>query len=110
GGRLGDNAAARAYVKHFDRDGTRTLDGNDGIDDWRLSQAGFRVDAELGAADTFTLQGDVYEGDESALVRSDFALGTLPTEYPGSVEVAGSNLLARWERQLDRGASYRLQV
>lgn len=111
GGRLGDNGAARGYVKHFERDASRALEGGAANDDWDFTQAGFRSDWVLPDAATLTVQGDVYEGEESALVRSDFTLGTLPEEnVPGTVEVGGGNLLARWERALAPGSLFRVQA
>jgi iron complex outermembrane recepter protein len=60
---------------------------------------------------TLTVQGDVYDGDQSALVRGDFTLGTLPeANIPATVDVSGHNLLARWERPLEPGASFRVQA
>src|SRR5450756_1253706 len=30
------------------------------FDDWRMGQAGFRTDRDVGTRDTFTFQGDIY--------------------------------------------------
>jgi iron complex outermembrane recepter protein len=108
-GRIGDDVAIRGYVQRTEFDAARTLAGDDAADDWRMSRAGFRLDTDLGPTDSLTVQGDVYDGRESSLLRGDFTLGTLPDEYRGIVDVSGGNLLARWERSLDDGASLRVQ-
>jgi iron complex outermembrane recepter protein len=66
GGQLGD-AALRAYIKGVDRDASRQLDGTSGNDDWRMAQGGFRLDWQPVTADHFTLQGDVYHGNEDGV-------------------------------------------
>jgi len=110
-GRIGEDIAARAYVKHSERDATRTPAGEEGSDDWDIAQAGFRLDWEVGEEDALTLQGDVYGADESALLRGEFTLGTLPEEnVPGTIDIAGHNVLARWGRTLDRGGNFQLQL
>ncbi|MBN1237997.1 MAG: TonB-dependent receptor [Gammaproteobacteria bacterium] len=109
-GRIGEDIALRGYVKHVEQDGVVTAAGEDAGDDWQRSQAGFRLDSVLTPTDSLTVQGDVYGGDEHETLRGDFTLGTLPEEYRGTVDVGGHNLLARWERDLDGGAGYRLQA
>ena len=65
-------------------------------------QVGFRLDWTLGDLDTLTLHGDAYDAEAESLVRSEFTLGTLPQEnLPATVDLAGYDLLARWQRQLE---------
>jgi iron complex outermembrane recepter protein len=110
-GRIGSDVAARAYVKRTDRDASRTLTGERAVDDWRMEQAGFRMDWAASATDAVTLQGDVYDADQSALLRGDFVLGTLPgPSAPGTVDVRGHNLMTRWDRKLGEGANLQLQA
>jgi len=110
GGQLGD-AAVRAYIKSSDHDASRKLDGNGGNDDWRMTQGGFRLDWQPVAADRFTLQGDVYHGSEDGIFPGSFTFGTLPgASFHDEVNLAGSNLLGRWSRQLDATSDFTLQV
>ncbi len=108
GRRFGD-LAARGYVKRTERNAARTLDHASAGDDWHRNQGGFRLDWALGGTDSLTVQADAYDAEESARVRSDFTLGTLPGTVPGSIDVSGRNLLARWVRQFDAGAQLRVQ-
>ena len=111
GGKLGEDAAVRGYLKSFSRDSFRRADGERAIDDWRMSQGGFRMDWQRNDADRFTFQGDLYRGKEDALLRDDFTLGTMPgPAYKGDIDVSGGNLLGRWERQLSETSDVQLQA
>jgi iron complex outermembrane recepter protein len=111
GGEIGTAVDARVYIKSFERDPTEALDGTDAYDAWDMSQAGFNLRWDASDDDRVTVRGDIYTGSESALLRSDFTLGTLPDfAVPGTVDVAGHNLLGRWRRVLGDDSSLRLQV
>jgi iron complex outermembrane recepter protein len=104
-GRLGDNGAARGYAQYSERDASRAAGGGDAADDRKLAQAGFRFDWQL-ASGALTLQGDAYTADQSALLRGNFSLGTLPeTNVPGTIDISGHNVLARWSRRLAGGGA-----
>ncbi len=110
GGTLGDGIAARGYVKAFDRDSMKNLDGSNGDDDARLAQGGFRLDWGATEADRLTVQGDFYRGDETGVFQNDFTLGTLPSGSTiGKTELRGGNVLMRWRRDLADGADFELQ-
>jgi iron complex outermembrane receptor protein len=110
GGQLG-NADVRAYIKRFDRDASQKIDGNGGADDWRMTQGGFRLDWQPLAADLVTLQGDVYRGSEDGVFSGDFTFGTLPgASFTDDINLAGSNLLGRWTRQLDTTSDFSAQI
>ena len=111
GTRLGERTALRAYVKAFDRDAASRADGRPTADDWHMAQTGFRVDTQSGPHDQLTLQGDLYHGKKGLLQRPPFTFGTLPgPDVPGRGELAGGNLLGRWQRAHSGGGSLRLQA
>src|SRR6202050_1352092 len=60
GGGNGTDFNYRIYGKGFTRGPEYHPDGHN-YDDWRATQAGFRMDWEKDKHDTFTLQGDVYD-------------------------------------------------
>ncbi|MGH7744622.1 MAG: TonB-dependent receptor plug domain-containing protein, partial [Candidatus Dormibacteria bacterium] len=62
GGTIRNNFNYRIYGTGFDRGPEFHPDG-DGFDDWRIGQTGFRADWKKGERDTFTVQGDTYEGE-----------------------------------------------
>lgn len=108
---MGDDGAARAYVKYADRDDSEAPTGGSAFDEWHTARAGFRMDWEARGTDRVKVQGDAYTATMSDLLRGDFTLGTLPgPDSPGDVEIAGYNLLARWIREFDENSGVRLQA
>jgi iron complex outermembrane receptor protein len=97
GGTLGDNAWYRVYAHDFHEESFDTGKGRDARNGWTAPQAGFRVDWDAGARDTFTAQGDIYDG------RAD--QGDAP-DY----RFAGANLLTRWRHAFDDGSHFQLQA
>lgn len=103
GSQFGTAGNFRIYSKIFETDSsTRQINGANPYDGANRMQTGFRVDWD-GAVDRITVQGDIYRTESED--RGVFAGYTL-----GSVDTAGNNLLARWQRQLDEGAEFRMQA
>jgi iron complex outermembrane receptor protein len=108
---LRGGGAARGYVKAWNRDSLEDSMGADGVDEARMAQGGFRFDWTRADADSVTLQGDVYRGDEAGVFQDPFVLGTLPAgRSVGKADVEGGNVLARWSRALDGGADLSFQT
>ncbi len=102
GAGLGQYGHMRVYSKWLEQDPTFRINGTSPYDGMRKMQIGFRGDWTR-ARDHFTLQGDLYDGrtdDRGQVIGIDL----------GAIEVAGNNLLARWQRQMDNASSVRLQV
>lgn len=97
GGALGERTWYRAYGKYRYIDALALSDGGSAEDPLRMAQGGFRVDGERSDRDSFTLQGDVYQGQIGELVRSD-------------TDVDGGNLLGRWSRRFSAASSLDVQV
>ena len=97
GGKVGTDVYYRVYAKYFDRDKAAYSDGSDAADSWRMAQGGFRMDAEPSADEKFTLQGDVYGGDE------DISEG-------GNSRLDGNNVLGRWSRTISSDSDMSLQM
>jgi iron complex outermembrane receptor protein len=96
GGKVNEDTTFRLYAKGFNRDNTERANGTNVHDSWNKQQAGFRLDS-AGGNDQFTLQGDVYDGSIDQTVGSDKT-------------ISGGNLLGRWNRALDGGASIQVQA
>jgi iron complex outermembrane recepter protein len=86
----------RVYAKGLLQSAGVTMTGADANDSWSRRQGGFRVDWTPGA-DTVTMQGDLYGINE-----------TQPNAPNQSI--AGRNLLARWQRQLNGGSQIQVQA
>lgn len=103
----GNSSHYRLYAKNFNRQHSRTLDGTESNDAWRMSQAGFRIDWQR-PGEQVSLQGNVYKGQrdqpqpgEIVLTGVNFNLGNIP--------LSGTNLMGRWEHVLDGGSTVTFQ-
>jgi iron complex outermembrane recepter protein len=97
GGAISSNASYRVYAKHFERDDSVLANGGDASDAWRMTQGGFRIDAEPSAQNLLTVQGDVYGTDEQ-MVAGD------------NSRMSGANILGRWSRAYSDDAGMSLQA
>jgi iron complex outermembrane receptor protein len=97
GGFRGEKGHYRVYGKVFDRDSMVLADGSDARDDMQMGQGGFRADWKNSEADSFTLQGDAYDGTIGAIALGD-------------TDVDGGNLLGRWTRTTSERSGLELQV
>jgi iron complex outermembrane receptor protein len=87
----------RVYGKYFDRDPLVLADGSNARDDMKMAQGGFRADWKSSEADSFTVQGDAYEGSVGETTRTD-------------TDLDGGNLLGRWTRTTSERSGLELQV
>jgi iron complex outermembrane receptor protein len=87
----------RVFGKFFDRDGTDHPALSED-DDWRMSHVGFRTDWDRGSRDSFTVQGDAYDGEAGQLAPAITVIGREGPAGPLRVDLSGGNLLARWRR------------
>jgi iron complex outermembrane recepter protein len=111
GGTIGDGVAARAYVKHVERDSSMARTGQDAVDGMRMSRAGFRLDWDAADSDRFTVVGDLHAGETDGMFSDLFTIGTLPTgTFRDVVDLSGANLLGRWERHLEERGELQLQA
>jgi iron complex outermembrane receptor protein len=96
------SGAIRFYAKYSEFD--HTLRGNDAelADDWNRGQVGFRADWG-GEQDSFTVQGDAYQGDS----ESRGFIGPLELT---AIDVSGANLLGRWRRDMTGGGQLQVQA
>ncbi|HWU93005.1 MAG TPA: TonB-dependent receptor [Sphingomicrobium sp.] len=90
---LGPSAAVRLYADWQDREGLPVAAGFDQNDSYRGWQAGFRSDFG-GAADQFTVQGDLFHATDD-LIAGDRA--------------SAHNLLGRWTHTISPNASFQFQ-
>jgi iron complex outermembrane receptor protein len=101
GDALGANGHFRVYGKMTELDNTHPAAGLDVTDEWMRAQIGFRADWDFGK-DTYTLQSDAYDGESADR-------GTILGFSFGRIETSGANVLGRWTRRLDDGASLQVQ-
>ena len=96
GGRAGEALHTKFYAKAFDRDEFVDAAGNDAADDWRQARAGFRLDWHPGAADLWSVHGDLYAGDAGQTFTLSTAAPPFFTMRDATTDVAGGNVLGEW--------------
>jgi iron complex outermembrane recepter protein len=97
GGAISSNLYYRAYAKYLGQDDTVLPNGVNAVNGWRRSQAGFRLDGDLSANETWTVQGDIYDGKISQPAADDVVL-------------SGANMIGRWTRVFSTGSELQLQM
>src|SRR5687768_4181197 len=85
----------RFYGQHFDYENTLLEDETDAEDSWNLIQGGFRMDYIPSASQSFTLQAELYDGEE------DDTLTTL---------VNGQHILGKWTRSFSEKSEFFVQA
>lgn len=97
GGVLGREAHYRVYAKSFSRDNLVDASGASSLDRWNQSHGGFRTDWKLSDKNSLTVQGDIHAGVSQNQVEGLLSLAPPVTAiYNDRNELAGGNLLARW--------------
>jgi iron complex outermembrane recepter protein len=108
GGSNGTGFDYRVYGKGFIRGPEFHPDGSN-FDHWKTGQVGFRTDWTLSTRDTLTMQGDIYQGLDGERVA--ISLYTPPSRevFNGPHDVAGGNILGRWQRQFSKDSDIQIQ-
>ncbi len=110
GAQLGENGHYRIYAKYFDRDEALDASGAATDDDWYQWRSGFRLDWERGQRDFFTLQGDLYHGRAGQNISVLNSVAPDFSSLTDEVDVAGGNLLGRWQRTFSATSDLILQL
>ena len=105
---IGDNIQYRIYSKGFNRGDEFHPDG-DPYDDWWNAQGGFRLDWKQSSRDHYTLQGDLYQGNQGERTGIAFLYPPSQQNVDEVARVSGGNLIARWDRDLSATAGFHVQ-
>ncbi len=109
GGAHGDRLFYRVYGKFQDRAPEFHADGAN-FDDWRMGQAGFRVDWTDSRSRLVTLQGSGYDAAIGArAIRTEYSpAGSIPDDRTN--DLSGGDLVATWSGPAGRTGTFRLQA
>src|ERR1700716_943261 len=88
----GQNFNYRIYGKGFAR-GPEFHPDRAKFDDWQMAQGGFRADWDPHTRDTFTLQGDLNNGDAGERVNISTYSSPFATTVEQNAELSGGNIL-----------------
>jgi len=112
GDKLSDNFNYRAYGKYYDRDDFEDTATSPARDNWEAYRGGFRIDGQLSEKNKLTFQGDYYDGKSGE--RRDSSPASLTTPFTETLNqdtlIDGSNVLARFERQISEDSNLKLQI
>ncbi|MCP4369786.1 MAG: TonB-dependent receptor [Deltaproteobacteria bacterium] len=111
GGKLGDNLFYRGYVKYFDRDGLNLSSTSaDANDSWDAIRGGFKINWKATEINSFTLQGDIYDGNSGNLEDFVAPPPLAPIENTkNDRKFFGGNILARFKHTFSDTSDLALQ-
>jgi iron complex outermembrane recepter protein len=111
GGTFGENTDYRFYSKYLNQSDFPGPAGGKGGDGWHDLSAGFRVDSNLSARDTLTLQGNLYRGNEG---NPSLALLSVASPGPQQVDpivnLSGGFLQLVWDHTFSARSDISLQM
>lgn len=110
GGKLGDKAGYKVYAKYFNRRGLVNAAGKSADDGQQALRGGARVDWELTARDSLSLQGELYRTNlrETSTNISPAAPFAPRTNTEGVFNTG--HILGRWTKTLSKDSETTLQV
>ncbi len=109
GGGNGSGFTYRFYGMGFSR-GPEDHPVGPNFDDWREAQTGFRMDWRENPRDTFTLQGDLYDGAAGKATGGTSYTPPYSRTIVDNALLSGGNILGRWRRVMDEGNDIQVQV
>lgn len=109
GGQIQKTLHYRIYSKGFNR-GDEFHPDHDPFDDWWNAQGGFRIDWERKEGDHYTLQGDLYEGNQGERTGIAFLSPLSQQNVDEVARASGGNVLARWDHDLSSTSGFQLQA
>lgn len=109
GGKFGEEGFFRVYASYKNRDDSVYVTGADGDDDWQVGRSGFRLDWGSPETDLFTLQGDVYVGEEAWKYQQAIPAAPFTETVSDDFNFSGANVLGRWTKQLEDGSELKIQ-
>ncbi len=84
---------------------------NDANDSWEMLNGGFRFDGDISLKQSWTLQGDIYSGEENqqtyAYWDETVAAQSLRDDV---IKVNGYNILGRWQQHVSETGEWALQA
>src|SRR3984885_16304849 len=111
GGRLGSRGAYRAFADGFAIGPFLTPDHQNAQDDWYRFHGGFRVDEEVSAKDSLTMEGEAVRGNAGEMVTT---IVSLQPPVNANVDLrdrfSGWSVLGRWKHVLSPGSETTLQA
>ncbi len=109
GGKLGEAGHFRIYARDAAQNNFRQTSGAEAHDRHDLRSAGFRTDWDMSGGNSLTVQGDTYTGSSDHTGTAVSLLPPYSTPAGYTIDLKGSNLLARWKSALSVTDEWALQ-
>jgi iron complex outermembrane recepter protein len=111
GGKIGDYTSYRVFSSYADQDHLPSPSGQNGEDDWGAFRAGFRVDSNPSAKNSFTIEGDTELGNEGERVESIASISPPVNQLQNLRQIfSGWDVLGRWNHTASPSSETSLQV
>ena len=108
---IGGHGAYRVFADGFQMGHFLTPDHQNAEDDWYRFHGGFRVDTNISARDSLTIEGEAIRGNEGE--RATTVVSLLPP-VNATLDLrdrfSGWDVLARWKRTNSSGSETSLQI
>ncbi len=102
GGKVGNKTYYRAYSKYFKWDESTDEKGNPAHDGWDTTRGGFRLDSDMSADNSFTLQGDSYRGGYGETLTLPVLTQPYYRTFSNDGTFSGGNFVGRWNHNFTR--------
>lgn len=106
GSEIKDNSWLRVYAKYFNHGNFTNGNGLGANDQWNEKRVGFRVDWQGDRSDSVMLAGEAFRGDAD---QTTVGAAVTSAPSPGSVELEGWHLQARWSNEESDTSNWILQ-
>jgi len=107
---VGDTSYVRAYIKYFNRDNAELDSDDDPNDEGDVIRGGFRLDRETSNANSWTVQGDIFEGNVGQTVTVASLSAPFTETIQEDAEIFGGNILTRWKHIFSKSSDMALQM
>lgn len=110
GTKVSENGYLRVYSKYFNRGESALRDGSEANDAWNMHRGGLRYDWFPSDENTFTVQGDIYQGRLDQTVAVPTLTAPFQTLLTDEVKTSGGNVLGRWTHQFSSESELALKI
>jgi iron complex outermembrane receptor protein len=96
GGKFTRSTNYRIFTSYQNNNHFPDLNGQNADDGWHLLHGGFRADTKLSQNDSLTTQGDMYTGNEGAIIVHSIFSPPENVNVERLATLSGGNILGRW--------------
>ena len=111
GGTLAGQTTYRLYAKGYDRNDFEGSTGEDAYDSSSSLRTGFRLDNEQSSRDTFSLQGEIFDGEADAeIMLTGYLSPSFVRTIKDTETYSGGHVLGSWDHKFSARSNTTLQM